>query len=85
MIFFSRTPQNLTPEQQRIVRSHWEWAGGYALFWIVITVLIFSGIFVALDYFGADDSVQIESLVLPGTITLVNAIWRAAGALGARS
>jgi hypothetical protein len=43
-----------------------------------------SGIFLALDYFGADDSVRIETLVLLGTITLVKAIWRAAGALGAR-
>ena len=66
------------------MRAHWEWASGYALFWIVVTVLIFSGVFVAFDYFGADENLRTQSLVMLATITMVNAIWRAVGALAAR-
>ena len=84
MIFSSSPIKKLTPEQQQIVRAHWEWASGYALFWIVVTVLIFSGVFVALDYFGADENLRTQSLVMLATITMVNAIWRAVGALAAR-
>jgi hypothetical protein len=36
-----RTSPDLTPEQQRIVRSNWEWAGRYALFWIIVALVIF--------------------------------------------
>jgi hypothetical protein len=44
---------DLTPEEQQIVRSHWEWAGRYALFWIIVTILIFGALFAALDYGNA--------------------------------
>jgi hypothetical protein len=43
-----------------------------------------SGVFLAFDYFDADDSVRLQSVVLLATIILVNAIWRAVGALAAR-
>lgn len=66
------------------MRAHWEWAGGYALFWIIATVIIFAGIFLVLDYLGVDDNVRTQSLILLATVTLVNAIWRAVGALAAR-
>ncbi len=84
MIFFTRPSKKLTPAQQQIVRAHWEWAGGYAMIWIVATVLIFGGIFLMLEYLGVNDNVRTQSLVLLATITLVNAIWRAVGALAAR-
>jgi hypothetical protein len=84
MVFSSSPSRKLTPEQESIVRAHWEWAGGYAKFWIIVTVLLFGGVFLAFDYFGADDSVRIQSVVLLATIILVNAIWRAVGALAAR-
>ncbi len=66
------------------MRAHWEWAGGYALFWIIATVIIFGGIFLVLDYLGVDDNVRTQSFILLATVTLVNAIWRAVGALAAR-
>lgn len=66
------------------MRAHWEWAGGHALFWIIATVIIFAGIFLVLDYLGVDDNVRTQSLILLATVTLVNAIWRAVGALAAR-
>jgi hypothetical protein len=84
MAFSSSPSRKLTPEQESIVRAHWEWAGGYAKFWIIVTVLLFGGVFLAFDYFGADDSVRIQSVVLLATIILVNTIWRAVGALAAR-
>jgi hypothetical protein len=83
MIFSNSASKKLTPEQESILRAHWEWAGGYAKFWIIVTVLLFGGMFLAFDYFGADDSVRIHSIVLLATIILVNAIWRAVGALAA--
>jgi hypothetical protein len=79
-----RTSPDLTPEQQRIVRSNWEWAGRYALFWIIVTLFIFGATFAVLDYGNASEGVRIQSFVLLATITLVNAIWRAVGALAAR-
>jgi hypothetical protein len=84
MLFSNSASKKLTPEQESIMRAHWEWAGGYAKFWIIATVLLFGGIFLAFDYFGADDSVRLQSVVLLATIILVNAIWRAVGALAAR-
>jgi hypothetical protein len=76
--------KKLTPEQESFIRAHWDWAGGYAMFWIIITVLLFGGVFLAFDYFGADENVRIQSTVLLATIILVNAIWRAVEALAAR-
>ncbi len=82
---FSRlSSKKFTPEQQRILRAHWQWAGGYALFWIIATVIIFGGIFLVFDYLGVDDNVRTQSFILLATVTLVNAIWRAVGALAAR-
>ena len=84
MIFSRQPPRNLSPEEQGIIRAHWEWAGGYAKIWIIVTVLVFGGMALMFDFLGADDSVRTPSFVLLATITIINAIWRAAGALAAR-
>jgi hypothetical protein len=84
MVLSRTSSEKLTPEQLRIVRAHWEWAGGYALFWIVVTLLIFAGLYGVLDYLGADEAVRTQALIVLATISLVNAIWRATGALAAR-
>lgn len=82
---FGTTPSNLMPpEEQRSLRAHWEWSGRYAMLWIVVTVIIFGGIFAMLDILGAGERVQVPSLILLLAITTVNAIWRAAGVLAAR-
>jgi hypothetical protein len=80
----SSSSKKLTAEEKRVMSIHWEWAGGYALIWIVVTVLIFGGIFLLLDYAGASESAKTQSLVLLATISVVNAIWRAVGLLAAR-
>jgi|GEM_PF-1989085 hypothetical protein len=84
MVLSRTSSEKLTPEQLRLVRAHWEWAGGYALFWIVVTFLIFGAVYGVLDYLGADEDVRTQALIILATITLVNAIWRATGALAAR-
>ena len=84
-MIFSRQPSSiLSSEEQRIMRAHWEWAGRHAMVWIFITVIIFGSFFLLFDYVGADDSIRTQCLVLLGTITVVNTIWRAAGLLAAR-
>jgi hypothetical protein len=66
------------------MRAHWEWAGRYAMFWIFVTIVIFGGFFFLFDLFGFNESLRTQCLVLLATITIVNAIWRAAGVLAAR-
>jgi hypothetical protein len=84
-MIFSRQPlRNLSPEERRIMRAHWEWAGRHAMFWIFVTLIIFGGFFLLFDYVGADDSVRTQCLVLLGTITVVNTIWRAVSLLASR-
>jgi hypothetical protein len=84
MITLREPSRKLSPEEQRIIRAHWGWAGWYAMIWVIVTVLTFGGIFLIFDFLGADDSIRTPALVLLATITIVNAIWRAAGMLAAR-
>jgi hypothetical protein len=84
VISLRQPSKKLSPEEQRVIRAHWEWAGRYAMVWIIVTVLIFGGIFLMFDFLGADDNVRTPCLVMLATITIVNAIWRAAGVLAAR-
>jgi hypothetical protein len=76
--------RDLSPEEMRILREHWEWSGNYAVLWIIVTIVIFGGIFVLLDFFEAADRVRLPSLILLATITVVNAIWRASGVITAK-
>ena len=46
--------------------------------------MVFGGVYAVLDYLGADENVRTQSLVVLAAITVVNAIWRAVGALAAR-
>jgi len=50
------------------------------MFWTVVTLLIFGGVYAVLDYLGADENVRTQSFVVLAAI----AIWRAIGALAAR-
>jgi len=76
--------KDLSPEEERILRGHWEWAGRYAVFWIIFTIVNFGGAHLVFEYFGADDRVRVACFILLATLILINAIWRAAGALAAR-
>lgn len=71
-------------EEKRILRAHWEWAGRYAMYSIVMCVLIMSGAFAIFDYLGAEEKARIPSLILLATLILINVVWRAVGALAGR-
>ena len=75
---------DLSAEEIRILRDHWQWGGRYAIIWIILTILIFGGAYLLFDYLGADERAQVLAFIFLGTLVLVNAIWRAAGALAAR-
>jgi hypothetical protein len=79
-----RRKPDLTPDEMRVLREHWEWSGNYALLWIIATIVIFGGIFFLFDFFEAEDRVRLPSLILLATLTVVNAIWRAAGVITSR-
>ena len=74
----------LSPEEQRVVRAHWEWAGRYAMYSIVMCVLIMGGAFAIFDYSGAEEKARTPSLILLATLILINVVWRAVGALAGR-
>ena len=80
----SKDKRDLSPEEQRILREHWEWAGRYAIFWVVFTIFIFGGAHLLFDYLGTDDRARVLAFIFLATLVLVNAVWRAAGALAAR-
>ncbi|HJZ31985.1 MAG TPA: hypothetical protein VKF35_12800 [Hyphomicrobiaceae bacterium] len=83
-MFGPAASNDISPEEWRILRAHCEWSARYAMLWIIVTVIIFGGIFIMLDIVGAGERVEVPSLILLLAITTVNAIWRAAGVLAAR-
>jgi hypothetical protein len=83
-MFGRTTARGLSAEEERILRAHWEWSGHHAMLWIIVTIIIFGGIFAMLEIVGAGESVEILSLILLVAVTTVNAVWRAAGVLAAR-
>jgi hypothetical protein len=75
---------DLSAEELRMLREHWEWGGRHAIFWIILTILIFGGAHLLFDFLGTDERARVLAFIFLGTLVLVNAIWRAAGALAAR-
>jgi hypothetical protein len=78
-----KTP-DLSPQEIEILRAEWEWAGHYAIFWVIGTIMIFGGAQFLFDYLGADGQLRTTAFILLATLILLNAIWRAAGAVVAR-
>jgi hypothetical protein len=76
--------RDLSAEEMRVLREHWEWGGRYAMLWIIFTIVIFGGAHLLFDYLGTDERVRVLAFIFLSTLVLVNAIWRAAGALAAR-
>ena len=83
-MFGPAASNDISPEEWRILRAHCEWSARYAMLWVIVTVIIFGGIFIMLDIVGAGERLEVPSLILLLAITTVNAIWRAAGVLAAR-
>ena len=80
----NRSQPDLSPEDLRILRAHWEWAGRHAMFSIVIGLLIMGGTFAIFEYLGVEEKARTPSLILLATLILINVVWRAVGALAGR-
>lgn len=83
-MFRGRQKRHLSQKDMTILREHWEWGGSYAFLWIVVTIAIFIGAHFLFDYLNVDDRTRVLAFILLSTLILINAIWRAAGALAAR-
>ena len=76
--------RQLGPEEMQILRETSEWAGRYAIYWLLFTISIFIGAHLLFEYLGADANTRILAFILLATLVLVNAVWHAAGAVAAR-
>jgi hypothetical protein len=72
------------PRRLAILREHFRWANGFALLWIIFTVLIFTGGSWLFDEMHGPESMRTPCAVLLATIVIVHAIWMAAGMALAR-
>ena len=83
-MFHRGNKRELSSDEIQIFRERWEWGGNYAVLWIIVTIVIFGGAHAMFDYVDADDRIRVPAFVLLSTLIIVNAIWRAVGALAAR-
>ena len=79
-----RPQADLSDEEVRILQAHWAWTSQYAMFSIMIGLMIMGGAFVIFEYLGVEEKARTPSLILLATLILINVIWRAAGALAGR-
>jgi len=70
---------DMNSEMIRIIRLHKRWADGYTLLWQGFVVLLFGGIYFALEQFGAGAAERTAALVLLAAMVLVAAIWQSTG------
>lgn len=68
----------------RIIRIHKKWADGLTIIWQILVVMVFGGIFVLLEYSQLDVQNRNSALILLAVVTIVTAIWQAAGLAVAR-
>lgn len=65
-------------------RSHWEWGERHAAIWSFFCLLLFAGSQYLMDEMSVGSAVRIQAFILLALLILVNAVWRAAGAIVAR-
>lgn len=66
------------------LRSHWKWGARHAAVWTAFVLAMFAAAIALLDELSIGEAARTSALVLLGTLILVNAVWRAAGAVAAR-
>ena len=76
--------RTLSEAELRVLQTHWEWAGQYAMFSLIICLLIMGGAFAMLESLGVEERARTPALILLATMILINVVWRAAGALAGR-
>jgi hypothetical protein len=79
---FSRP--DLGDKGARILHANWQWAGRHLELWILLTIMVSGGAWALFDYIATDDRARLPALILLATLLILNAIWRATGALAAR-
>ena len=65
-------------------REHISWSHRFALFWLVLSLVLFGGAYALAEIGDMSDANRTLMFVMLGTIIVTNAIWQAAGLALAR-
>lgn len=62
-----------------VVRDHMGWARTYAIFWLVMCLVIFGAAHAIAEFIELSSELRAPLLLMLGTIIVVNVVWQAAG------
>jgi len=71
--------EDMDPDRIRIIKLHKRWADGLTLLWQMFVILLFGGIYIAMEQFGVDAAERSAAFILLGVMVLVAAIWQSTG------
>ena len=73
-------------EAQRVAntREHLTWAYRFALFWLVLSLVIFGGAYALAELQEMSEATRTLMFVMLGTILVTSAVWQAVGLAIAR-
>jgi len=69
----------MNPDRIRIIKLHKRWADGLTLLWQIFALLLFGGIYIALEQFGVGAAERSAAFILLGVMVLIAAIWQSTG------
>ena len=69
----------MNPDRIRILKLHKRWADGLTLLWQLFALLLFGGIYIALEQFGVGAEERSAAFILLAVMVLVAAIWQSTG------
>jgi hypothetical protein len=72
---------SMLSEAQRIAntREHLSWSYRFALFWLVLSLVIFGGAFALAGLEEMSEASRTLMFVMLGTIIVISAVWQAVG------
>ena len=65
-------------------REHISWSHRFALFWLVLSLVLFGGAYALAEINEISDANRTLMFMMLGTIIITNAVWQAAGLAIAR-
>jgi hypothetical protein len=71
--------RDMNPDRIRIIKLHKRWADGWTLLWQIFVLLLFGGIYIALEQFGVGAAERSAAFILLGVMVLVAAVWQSTG------
>ena len=71
--------EHMNPDRIRILKLHKRWADGLTLLWQMFVLLLFGGIYIALEQFDVAAAERSTVLIFLGVMVLVAAIWQSTG------